>query len=111
MTQPGDLDQRVEFQRKVSTPDGGGGSIDTWEPLYGRWAAVRPISGRERDMADQTESPRDYRIVVRNDAETRSVLESDRIVWGDTEMQIRFIEYAGVRPQFLTFECESGVTT
>lgn len=105
----GKRDQRVLFQRLEQTSDGGGGWITSWEALFSRWAEVRPLTGRERDQAQQTEAPRNYRITVPRDAGTAGLLASDRVVWLGKVMQIRFIADAGPRPMEMMIDCEAGV--
>ena len=105
------LDERVIFERKARVPDGGGGGTESWAPLGTRWASVEPLRGRERDMAQQTESPRNYRIIVRRDSLTATVTAADRVMWRDRPMNIRFVADAGPRPLLQTFEVEAGVAT
>ena len=106
---PGDLDERVTIRRSVKTPDGYGGNTETWVDVATRWAKVLPLSGRERDMAEQTESPRNYRITLRRDSVTAAINEANIMVWRGSQMNIRFIADAGPRPLYLTFDCELGV--
>jgi len=107
----GSRDQRVTFQRFTSTPDGAGGSVDTWADLISRWCEVKPLSGGERAAAQQTESPRNYRLTVPNDSGTRGLTTADRIVWEGITMQIRFIAYPGKGDLEFRIDCEAGVPT
>ncbi len=107
----GRRDQRVEFQRSTTVSDGGGGGAVTWALLFKRWAEVRPLSGNERLQADQLEAARNYRITVPRDAQTGALLPSDRVVWLDKTMQIRFIADAGTSKREMMIDCESGVAT
>ena len=107
---PGDLDQRVTIRRQFRIPDGGGGYEESWTDLAPpRWAKVKPLSGRERDVANQTESPRNYRVTMRRDSVTATITEADILVWRERDMNIRFIADAGPRPLYLTFDVELGV--
>lgn len=108
---PGKLDQRVTFERSSRVPDGGGGGVDTWSLIGSRAANVHAVSGRERDMAQQAQAPRNYRITVRRDSFTASVTEADRLVWRGKVMNIRLIRDDGPRPMYLEFGCEAGVPT
>lgn len=47
-----DLRHRVLVEEPVRTPDGGGGAIQTWSPIAEVWAAIRPLNGSERVVAD-----------------------------------------------------------
>lgn len=108
----GKRDQIVRFERLTSTPDGYGGTIDTWVTLLDRrWCAVKPLSGGERAAAQQTESPRNYRLTVPNDSGTRGLTTADRLVWEGITMQIRFIAYPGGQKTEFTIDAEAGVPT
>lgn len=105
----GKLDQRITITRQVLVSDNMGGNTVTWSTIGSLWAAVAPMSGRERDMANQTESPRNYRFTVRRTAASLNILAKDRITWGSKVMNVRFIADAGNRAQYLTIEAEDGV--
>lgn len=105
----GEMRDRIEFQRETRVEDDGGGGSMTWTVLFSRWAKVAAKSGNERDFARQTQSPADYRIVVRNDSGTRTLLEKDRILWRGHLLNIRFIERAPTRDLFMQIDAELGV--
>lgn len=107
----GKRDQRVTFQRFTSTSDGAGGTIETWANHIARWCEVKPLSGGERAAAQQTESPRNYRLMVPNDSGTRGLTTADRIVWDGITMQIRFIAYPGKGELEFRIDAEAGVPT
>lgn len=109
--QVGMLDERVRFERYQSGDDGYGGQSITWPEIATVWAKVQPLSGRERDMASQSESPRNYRIFVRRDSITAAITPKDRAVWRGKNMNIRFVADKGPRAQFLEMEAEEGVAT
>jgi SPP1 family predicted phage head-tail adaptor len=105
----GSRDQRVTFQRVTETGDDGGGADDAWNDLFARWCEVKPLSGGERAAAQQTESPRNYRLMVPNDSGTRGLTTADRIVWDGITMQIRFIAYPGTGELEFRIDAEAGV--
>lgn len=105
----GKRDQRVTFERFTSASDGAGGTIETWATLMQRWCSVMPLSGGERAAAQQTESPRNYRLSVPNDSGTRGLTTADRLVWEGTVMQIRFIAYPGKSELEFRIDAEAGV--
>lgn len=107
----GKRDQRVTFQRNTPVDDGQGGHTDSWATYCERWCEVKPLSGRERDMAQQTEAPRNYRLTVPRDSGTAALTAADRAVWRSKTMQIRFIADAGPSPLEMTIDCEDGVAT
>lgn len=105
----GQLDQRIAIRRLTQSERPDGGFDPSWATLAERWAKVAPLSGRERDMAQQTEAPRDYRVTLRRDSVTASITEADVLRWRGVDMNIRFIADAGPRPVWLVFEVEAGV--
>jgi len=109
MPQPGDLDQRVVFQAKTRTPDGGGGFVDTWSNIGATpevWAKVWPVSGRERVEGQQIESPTMYRFRIRNRSDLTTAM---RVVWRGRAHNIRFIADPGPRALYLDIDAEAGV--
>lgn len=107
----GQLTERITVKRETRTDDGYGGSTVTEADVLSAWAMVRPLSGRERDMADQTESPRNYRFTIRRSSDSAGILASDTIVWRSKQFNIRFISDAGPMPQFMEIDAEQGVAT
>lgn len=99
----GDLDQRIELQRLTRTSDGGGGYTEQWTTYATVWANVRPMSGRERYQAQQTQASANYRIAIRYRAD---IDPADRIVWRGKVLNIRFIADAGPRDLYLTIDAE-----
>ena len=101
-----ELDQRVTIRREVRTPDGMGGSTLSWvdvgKPV---WAKVRPMSGSEREHSDKLNAQSNYIIVIRYRSD---LMESDILVWKDTEFNIRFPKDVP-RSRFLVIEAEKGV--
>lgn len=102
----GKLDQRVTIKRLTITADGQGGGAETWTTIATVWANVRPKSGRERAGSDQLMSTGNYIITIRY---LDDLSESDRIVWGAKEFNIRFIADAGGRESFMQIDCNRVV--
>lgn len=107
----GSLNERVSVMRAARVPDGVGGFTPTNNTIATIWASVLPMSGKERDMAAQTEAPRNYRITVRRSPVSLNILASDTISWRGKSMNIRFIGDTGPQAQYLTIEAEEGVAT
>lgn len=103
----GKLDERISFERKTLTPDGSGGASESWAEYAEVWASVRPMSGRERERAMRNESAADYLITIRR----REILATDRIVWRERYLNIRFVKDAGPRAHYLEIEAELGAAT
>jgi SPP1 family predicted phage head-tail adaptor len=86
-----------------------GGGMDTWQGFVTLWANVEPISGRERDMANQTESPRDYRFTVRRSSDSAGILAKDKITWRSKEFNVRFVALPDAKSQYMRIDAEEGV--
>ena len=104
--QPGQLDERVTIQSQVRVADAGGGYAESWQDVATVWARVRPLSGRERDMGEQLESPRDYRVTIRRRSD---VTTAHRLVWRGAALNVRFVADAGPRPLYMDLDCQRGV--
>lgn len=105
----GFLDERISISRKTPSDDGMGGETDSWAELMSVWANAMPLSGRERDMANQTESPRNYRFTLRASTLARSIKADDRLIWREKIMNIRFIGDDGPKSLYMTIDVEDGV--
>ena len=105
----GALRHRVTFQREVPTPDGGGGSVSTWEDRYTVWASLRPERGSERLAAGRLEASLALVMTVRSSSESRSVTEAWRVVANGVPHQIRSISNPDQRNKYLEMILERGV--
>lgn len=101
----GELDQRISLQRLTLTPDGVGGSTEAWEEYAAVWARVRPQRGRERQESERQEATREYRVKIRHRSD---VLEADRIVWRERQLNIRVLHDKGPRELYLEIDAELG---
>ena len=105
----GELNERITIQRETLSDDGQGGTTRSLATLVTVWAKVAPLSGRERDMANQTESPRNYRFTVRRTSDTAGILAKDLILWRGKTMNIRFIALNTTHELYLQIDAEDGV--
>lgn len=103
----GKLDQRVSLQSKTLTDDGAGGASETWTEYAEVWAQVRPMTGREREIAMRNEAHANYVVTIRH----RTVSPLDRILWRGRYLNIRFVKEAGPRNQYLDIEAEMGTAS
>jgi SPP1 family predicted phage head-tail adaptor len=99
MSDPGEFRHRVELQEPVETPDGAGGVSRSHATVATLWAAVTPLSPRERVEAANLGANVTHRIVIRSGriVTTRHRLrEGTRIfrvvAWRDPDASGRFIE-------------------
>jgi SPP1 family predicted phage head-tail adaptor len=100
-----DLTERVTLRRYIETINEYGTIERVATSLGTVWALVRPMSGRERDRAQQTEARADYLVVLRN---RDDLTEKDVVVWRGAELNIRFIKERGPRALFLEIEAEKN---
>lgn len=109
-TRIGELDERVEFQKEVFTPNNVGGQTSVWEAQFTAWAHVRALTGGERMANDALAATGGYRIVIRNRSDV-DVLANWRAKWRGRSLNIRFPEYSGPRDIYLVMQADSGVAT
>lgn len=62
MRSAGDRDSRVVIEQKSVTRNSIGEESVTWITFATRWAAVKPLRGKEFFAAEQTQSSVDYRV-------------------------------------------------
>ena len=104
----GKLDQLIDLQRNVATPDGIGGTTRAWAAFAASpsvWAKVTARPGREVMVAGRmtAQMPITFTIYNRDD-----VTELDRIVWNGENYQIRNVLRMGGRTLFLEIDAERG---
>lgn len=61
----GELNQRLELQDLVRTPDGAGGSDTNWTTIATVWAKLRPRHGREQLWAEAKTATNTHVITIR----------------------------------------------
>lgn len=61
----GDLRHRVRIERPVRAPDEGGGAVIAWALEAEVWAALKPLSGTEREEADRLVGRVTHELVAR----------------------------------------------
>lgn len=106
--QVGELYHRVTFKREVSVDDGMGGSTTAWQDIAEVWAHVRPLTGRERQIAGEIAAVANYLIVIRYRDDLR---ENDKATWRGIDLNIRFIRDRGPRAAYLEIEADKGAGT
>ncbi|MEO1223798.1 MAG: phage head closure protein [Pseudomonadota bacterium] len=110
--EPGELTERVRFQRIDETVGAGASVTETAVTLAEVWARVVPISGRERSQAQQIEDVAKYRVTIRR---RRDVLGADRLLWRTSvepeHWEPMAITFDGLNPtidDFMTLDAERG---
>jgi SPP1 family predicted phage head-tail adaptor len=100
------MTEQIELHSVTSTLDGMGGSTRAWAKYADEWAHIRPLTGVEREGAMRTEGTSKYLVVIRNRTDVK---DTDKIVWGSRELNIRFPRARGPRDLYLEIEAEVGV--
>lgn len=104
---PGELDQVISIQREALTSDGMGGQVvDLFDIATNIWAKVRPLSGREVEMAGAMNPIAMATFIIRYDGH---IEHSDRITWDGKVYNIRYIEPASSRSLYTMIHAEWGV--
>ena len=109
MTEIGQADQRVTFQRATDAADGVGGTTQTWANFAATptvWAKVTPRVGREAMEEGRMNAALLATFTVRYRSD---VTELDRIVWRGEAWNIRRIMRKSGRNLWLEIDAERGV--
>ena len=108
MSRVGELDQKIDFNRPIATPNGRGGksvSLALIQP--GVWCNVRPMSGGETERYDKLNS---VGVSVFETRYRGDIKEDDRISYLGEDYNIRYIPQRGQRQLRSMFFAERGVT-
>jgi SPP1 family predicted phage head-tail adaptor len=100
------LRDKVTVERLTLTPDGIGGSTQTWATLYQPWAAIYPATGWEKMAGMQLESPITHTIYIRYNADIKA---RDRIVHRGRVFNIRSVAIIEEYRIFMELKAEEGV--
>ena len=109
MPKAGKLDERITFQERTTTPDGGGGSVEGLANISSVptvWAHVMPGGGSERTTEGRVNAEGSYKFVIRYRAD---INETHTILWRGSTYNIRNVQREGPRPLYLYIETERGV--
>ena len=77
----GRLRHRVHLERPAESQSATGEVTRTWERYASVWAAVEPVSGRERFADDRPQSDLTHRVVLRG--LSTAVWPRDRVIFRD----------------------------
>lgn len=76
----GQLDTRIALQRKAVTYSSSGEPVETWSTLVERWSAIEPVTGDERNAAEQWVAREQTQFTVRWSEEIEDLSPLDRII-------------------------------
>lgn len=101
----GRLDKRASFVRKGTQQDSYGQPQQTTTPLFDRWAAIRPLAGREYFAAQSENSEITTEIRVRFDTQTRALTTADQVQHGGLTYDIESIINPNLENKELILMC------
>ncbi len=86
MLSAGKLDRRITLQVPIVTRGALGGVAETWADLATVWADIRPLSGKEIQMAQQTQTQAQMVMTIRHRSDLQAncrVLLEDANTFGN----------------------------
>jgi len=98
----GTLTDRVQFKRRESADDGGGGHTRIYVPVTNLWARVRSLSGRQGTNADGRMVAISHSIVMRFRID---VSPGDRIVYRGRNLDVVSTADINGRRAYLSCAC------
>lgn len=102
----GELRHRVTVQSPTKIADEAGGVNTSWADLATVWAAIEPLTGRERFHAQRQDMSVSHRLTMRFVA---AVTADHRVKFGNRLFNIRSVINPGERNRWLVLDCEEGV--
>lgn len=94
----GEMRHRVTLEAPNRTSDGGGGAEETWEILAEVWAALKPLTGRERLEFDALGGELTHEVWLRHRSDVKPEC---RFRMGTRIFDIRVVIDAAERGRFL----------
>lgn len=102
----GRMRKRVTIQRLERTDDGYGGIVETWVDVATVWAAVEPLTGRERYEAQQVQSDLSHKVTMRY---RPGIMPQMRLVLKDRPLDIVAVINVEERNRWLELLCREVV--
>lgn len=102
----GEYDQRVTIWKNVPTVNDDGQKVEAAVEYIKRWAAIRPISGQERFLAQQTQADVTHRVRLRSDSQSREITAQYWLTLRDgTRLDIKRVFDVELQQIELELEC------
>ena len=114
MVGAGDLRERFTIQRRVNSQDGHGNSVGPWADQFTVWGGIEFRRGGEGVLAARLAARQPAILTIRNSAQARGILASDRAVNARTGEVFNIRELpreARENRGFLEMLVEAGVAT
>ena len=101
--EPGSLRHRIELQHATATRNAYGEPIEAFATYATVWAAVEPLSMRERVQAEQMKAQRTHKITIRY---LSGVVVTDRVVFGSRTFEVVSFLNHEERNYMMILECK-----
>jgi len=101
-----ELRQRIKFQSLTRATDGQGGWTETWNDFTEVWAAIKPVSAKERYFSQRIEENVSHQITIRW---LEGLTTEMRIVFENRIFQIHGIRRENEERWFMLIDAEEGV--
>lgn len=98
----------MKRQRRVFTPDGCGGTVDSWQDAGAFWAAVEPMSGGESFRSDQIQDTATHVVTFRGPNGTRA---RDRLLFDGRVFNVTVVSDIESRGSKMVANCIEGIAT
>ena len=106
----GEYDQRVTVCKNDPTTNPDGQQVPAEDEWIRRWASVLPVSGRERLLAQQTQADITYRVRMRYDTQTKTIMPQWHLKLRDgTVLNIKRVFDVEMRKTEIELECNQRV--
>ena len=104
----GTMNSRIAIQEEITTPDGGGGFVKTWQTAFSVWAHWKHQSMYERLQAMQLQSGVVHRLEVRC---RDDITPKHRVLYKGKAYQIRAVVNVNELNDKMELQVEEGVAT
>lgn len=101
---PGELRTLVTIQRGLPLADSYGDGVITWQSVAEVWAKIVPQAGAETTSADAVVGKTAMEVTIRY---RRDVRPRDRLIYGDTVLDISGVADIDNRHEYLLLSCQS----
>lgn len=102
----GRLRHRVVVESPTTAPDNYGGLVTSWSTVGTYWAAIEPITGKERFASGERIAEGDVRIVMRY---VGAITEAYRITHGGVVYDIKAVINRNEIDREYELLCQKGV--
>ena len=106
----GGYDQRVTVWKNEPTTNDDGQRIESATEYIQRWASIKPLSGRESFLAQQTRADVTHRVRMRSDSQTRTITPKHWLTLRDgTRLNITRVFDVDMQNIEIEMECKQRI--